>query len=233
MIEKNYGMTHEILKFTEGHISIPVTVDAADIERDPETGKRIVPAGTFVGGGIKENRNALAQKVIVGGRKALLYTPFGYRNSNLVFVARKGGVEGNAIKVEMTANTASQALGVTVSGKTVTVALKTDASKVVQSTANEVIEAIAQEVAADALIEAKTAYQSDGTGTVGTLALTSLSGGENSIAAEGILRYDIDVTHGPMPGAAVVKGCVDLNKLPAEPTDKIKEQLKGNIEFFR
>lgn len=233
MIEKSYGMTHEILKFTEGHISIPVTVDASGVERDPESGKYIVPAGTFVGGGIKENRDALAQKIVVGGTRASLYTTFGAPNSNLVFTARKGGVDGNQIKVEMTAGAASQALGVTVSGKTVTIALKTDASKAIQTIAGEVVELVAQDVAADALVEVKTANQNDGSGKVGALALTALTGGENSIKAEGILRYDIDVTYGPMPGAAVVKGCVDLGKLPVEPTDEIKEQLKGNIEFFR
>ena len=39
-----------------------------------------------------------------------------------------------------------------------------------------------------------------------------------SVAAEGILFYDVDVTDGPASGAALIHGFVDLSKLPAQPT---------------
>ncbi|MGE7111235.1 hypothetical protein [Lysinibacillus sp. NPDC047702] len=39
----------------------------------------------------------------------------------------------------------------------------------------------------------------------------------NGATAEGVLRYDVDVTYGPANGAAVIHGFVDLNRLPEVP----------------
>ena len=41
---------------------------------------------------------------------------------------------------------------------------------------------------------------------------------KNDATAQGVLRYDVDVTQGPAPGAAVIHGFVDLAKLPTAPT---------------
>lgn len=35
--------------------------------------------------------------------------------------------------------------------------------------------------------------------------------------AEGVLLNDVDVTYGPAPGAMVIHGFIDLNKIPKEP----------------
>lgn len=40
----------------------------------------------------------------------------------------------------------------------------------------------------------------------------------NGATSEGVLFNDTDVTHGPAPGAAIIHGFIDLNKLPAAPT---------------
>lgn len=53
-----------------------------------------------------------------------------------------------------------------------------------------------------------------------------------AIAAEGVLRYDVDVTYGPAPGAAVIHGFVDLNKIPAQPTAAQVTALK-QITFLK
>jgi hypothetical protein len=40
---------------------------------------------------------------------------------------------------------------------------------------------------------------------------------DNTTTAEGVLFNDVDVTFGPAPGAMLIHGFVDLNKLPAAP----------------
>lgn len=40
----------------------------------------------------------------------------------------------------------------------------------------------------------------------------------NDANAEGVLFNDTDVTFGPAPGAAIIHGFIDLNKLPEAPT---------------
>lgn len=52
------------------------------------------------------------------------------------------------------------------------------------------------------------------------------------IAAEGVLRYDVDVTYGPAPGAAVIHGFVDLGKIPTAPSAAQKTALT-QITFLK
>lgn len=40
----------------------------------------------------------------------------------------------------------------------------------------------------------------------------------NGATSEGVLFNDTDVTYGPAPGAAIIHGFIDLNKIPAAPT---------------
>lgn len=54
----------------------------------------------------------------------------------------------------------------------------------------------------------------------------------DTVPAEGVLRYDVDVTYGPVPGAAVIHGFVDLNKIPTAPTDAQKAALT-QITFLK
>ncbi|MGG3642029.1 hypothetical protein ABES38_11735 [Bacillus gobiensis] len=50
--------------------------------------------------------------------------------------------------------------------------------------------------------------------------------------AEGVLFNDVDVTHGPAPGAALIHGFIDSTKIPAEPTAEEKAALK-QITFLK
>lgn len=112
----DYGNTKEILKFPDHHVSRTVTVDDTGITANAE-GKKIVPAGTIVGGGFLADPNQKAVK----------------------------------------------------------------------------------------------------------------SNDEN---AEGVLRYDVDVTYGPATAAAVIHGFVDLSKLPEAPTEEAIGALK-QITFLK
>ena len=54
----------------------------------------------------------------------------------------------------------------------------------------------------------------------------------NSASAEGVLRYEVDVTFGPANGAAVIHGFVDLNRLPEAPDAAAITALK-QITFLK
>lgn len=54
----------------------------------------------------------------------------------------------------------------------------------------------------------------------------------NDATAEGVSRYDVDVTYGPAVGAVVIHGFVDLTKLPTQPTTEAMTALK-QITFMK
>lgn len=47
----------------------------------------------------------------------------------------------------------------------------------------------------------------------------------NDATAEGILYNDVDVTHGPQPGALIVEGYILEERLPAAPTADAKTAM--------
>lgn len=54
----------------------------------------------------------------------------------------------------------------------------------------------------------------------------------NDTSAEGVLLNDVDVTYGPAPGAVVIHGFINLDKLPEEPTADAIGALK-QIAFLK
>ena len=76
-------------------------------------------------------------------------------------------------------------------------------------------------------------YGTDSTVAI-AVAATALTGGDDGsgYAAEGVLLYDVDVTHGDAPGAMIVWGFIDKSKLDEDPCDDAVEALKGRIVFF-
>ncbi|PCD81992.1 hypothetical protein CNQ87_15405 [Lysinibacillus fusiformis] len=115
-VKTSYTTPKEILKFPDHHMSVAVTVDDVGVMANAE-GRKIIPAGTIVGGGFLANRSVKVKKV-------------------------------------------------------------------------------------------------------------------NDATSEGVLRYNVDVTQGPAPGAAVIHGFVDLNKLPEAPSAEAITALK-QITFLK
>ncbi|WP_132995823.1 hypothetical protein [Sporanaerobacter acetigenes] len=56
---------------------------------------------------------------------------------------------------------------------------------------------------------------------------------KNTVDAEGVLLYDVDVTNGPEPASMVIRGNIDLNKIPTAPTTEAKGALKSRILFIK
>lgn len=57
--------------------------------------------------------------------------------------------------------------------------------------------------------------------------LTAKATTQNDTDAEGILLYDVDVTYGDAPGAAVIHGFVSKAKLPTAPDAAAITALRG------
>ncbi|MBS4172115.1 hypothetical protein [Bacillus sp. FJAT-49736] len=55
---------------------------------------------------------------------------------------------------------------------------------------------------------------------------------DNTATAEGVLFNDVEVTYGPAPGAMLIHGFVDLNKLPTAPSTDAIAALK-QITFLK
>lgn len=53
------------------------------------------------------------------------------------------------------------------------------------------------------------------------------------VDAEGVLFNDVDVTYGPAPGAMLIHGFLNLDKLPEAPVADVVTALKGRIIFLK
>lgn len=58
-VQTDYGNKKEILKFPDHYVALAITVDDAGITPGAD-GKKIVPAGTIMGGGVLSDPEALA-----------------------------------------------------------------------------------------------------------------------------------------------------------------------------
>jgi len=105
------------------------------------------------------------------------------------------------------------------------------AGKIV-STVAEVVDAINGHFDVAKLIEAEAIGKDSGLAIA--VAATPLAGGDDGSGyeAEGVLLYDVDVTHGDAPGAMIVWGFIDKSKLDEDPCDDAVAALAGRIVFF-
>ncbi|KZS45710.1 hypothetical protein AWU65_07175 [Paenibacillus glucanolyticus] len=60
-VQTDYGNRKEILKFPDHYVNMPMTVDNTGITANAD-GKKIVPAGTIMGGGVLTDSSKLATK---------------------------------------------------------------------------------------------------------------------------------------------------------------------------
>lgn len=209
-----YGNKLEILKFPDHYVAIPVTVDATGVSL--VNGKKIVPAGTIVGGAtvsILDDPEELAVKGYTAGTKASVATGTG-QDYKITWTARRAGVAGNSISVTI-AGSADAALSVEVSGKDITITLEKDSS--IKSTVDEVIAAVAAHPVAGKLVVG-VGEAGKGDTTMAAANKATLANGTDSVPAiiDGVLLNDVDVTYGDAPGAMLIHGFVDATKLPSD-----------------
>lgn len=68
----NFGTPKQILKFPDHYVALAVTVDDTGITADAN-GKKIVPAGTILGGGFIDDDTAKAVKANDGTAEGVLF----------------------------------------------------------------------------------------------------------------------------------------------------------------
>ncbi|MFD1206647.1 head decoration protein [Sporosarcina contaminans] len=61
----NYGNRKEILKFPDHYVNVAITVSDAGVSPNAE-GRKVVPAGTILGGGVLADETKLAVKATTG-----------------------------------------------------------------------------------------------------------------------------------------------------------------------
>ena len=210
-----------ILKFPESGIAVPVTMDDYGLSADSE-GKKIVPAGTIVGGGTLTN----ASTKVKTHAPATLTTALAGENNDMVFTAK----ENRTIKVAYINPLGNnQALSVSVTVDTINVSLKTGSGGAIESTAAEIKAAIEAHYQANELVSVAHATGNSGAGVVIALTATELA---NGVSAEGVLLNDVDCTYGDAAGAMLIRGEVDTAKLPTSPSTQAQRSLAGRILFM-
>ncbi|TLN00363.1 hypothetical protein FDZ73_19665 [bacterium] len=227
--------TKEILKYAD-HESISVMVESDGIVANAD-GKKIVAAGTIVGGktqAVLTNRQEPVQKKNTQGTyDSATLAPAGV-NNDIVFTAKTAGASGISVEI-LNPGAANQALKVTTVNNKISVSLATDAGSAITSTAAQVIAAVNNDPDASERVSVANAAANDGTGVMAAVALTPLAGGAVSTgtAAEGVLLYDVNVTNGDHPGAMVIRGTVNQNQIPEAPCADALAALKGRIVFMK
>lgn len=71
-VQTDYGNRKEILKFPDHYVNMPIIVDDAGVTPDAG-GKKIVPAGTILGGGVLTDTSKLAKKANDGTAEGVLF----------------------------------------------------------------------------------------------------------------------------------------------------------------
>lgn len=226
----------DIRMFTTNYSARPVTIDDTNVKAN-EHGYKVVPAGTFLGGGVLENQANLAVPLTLNGTQATLTTAFTEANSNLIFTALPYGTAGNSITIEFALPTTDgEPAAVEVTGTAIKITLATDSTGNIVSTAWHIIGLIDDDEAVNNLVKIRPVKGSNCTGLVEVMAAKALSGGANDTAsgtADGILFHDVDVTNGPEVGTMMISGFVDIDKLPQNPPESVVEDLKNRITFMR
>ena len=231
--ETTYSKTKQIL-LCDHKVAINVLVDNTDVEVNSD-GKKIVPAGTIVGGKTQPVLTNRGEPVVKKNTQAVkanleLDNANPDANSKVTITAKEAGVAGDSIKVEfLDPGDTSQALSVSIVGDTIVVSLATSADSVITSTAAQVATAINEHLVANQLVSAEAS--GDGSTVVEAHAATALSGGSAGYLAEGVLLYDVDVTHGANTGAMLIHGFVLLDRLPEPPCADAIAALKKDITF--
>ena len=114
------------------------------------------------------------------GVSAFTVIDFAADNTGVDFTAVASGTAGNQIRLRyVDPADVSQVLSIAVNGNDITVNLATDIDGNITSTAAEVLAAVNGDAGASALVTASLPEGEDGSGVVGTVGYTNLSGGEN------------------------------------------------------
>ncbi|MFJ2042237.1 hypothetical protein ACIOBL_01470 [Paenibacillus taichungensis] len=72
LVTTKYGNRKQIIKFTDHYVNLAITVDDTGVVANAE-GKKIVPAGTIMGGGVLASETVKATAVNGAGSEGVLF----------------------------------------------------------------------------------------------------------------------------------------------------------------
>lgn len=226
-----YGNNKTILAFKDHYVPMSAVMDADGVTTN-ENGKKIVPAGTFVGGASASIFVDRSEKLKVVHDHAALETSMVGDNNDIKLTALEDGAGGAGISLTLIDPSANSAdLDVTVTGKDISVSLATNGGGTITTTASELIAAINADADAKKLVTAALKGEDTGAGAVTALAKTNLANSAISGASviDGILLEDVDVTYGDANAPLLIHGWVKADKLPVAPTSVMRVAFSKNI----
>ncbi|MHC1760530.1 MAG: hypothetical protein AB9917_13680 [Negativicutes bacterium] len=224
--ETTYGNHTNILAFPDHYIAVPVMVDSTDsaIVANGD-GKKILSAGSPIGGGFLSSTTAKALSANAPGSVDLVSTGA----NNDITITNK---TTKAMKIQLVDPAAnSQALKVQVVNDKIEVLLATSGAGAITSTGAEVVALLNANAVTGALISAANKGTDTGAAAVTAVAATDIPA--PTVVPEAILLHDVDVTNGDAPGAALIHGFVSttaLTSLSITPCAAAVSALKG-IQF--
>lgn len=218
-LETSYTTPTEILKY-EHFVSIGVTVSDSGISANSD-GKKIVPAGTIVGGvnssALLDDTQLVSEKN-TAGVAATATIVFGTPVANDTVIL--GEHTFKYVASVANPNEFSTAAQLT------TLINSTDEFTAVNASGTITVTSVLKGTAANSIPTGKT-----GTGTE---TVSTFSGGTagTGASAEGVLLEDVDVTYGAASGSMVIHGFININKLPSPPSADAVKALAGRIVFM-
>lgn len=220
-VQTDYGNKTEILKFADHFVAVNVMVDDAGIELNADN-KKIVPAGTIIGGStssvLLDNTQTVTEKNTAGvAATATIVFGTPVANDTITLGAHTFKYVASVANPNEF-NTATQLTALINS---------TDEFTAVNASGTITVTSVLTGTAANSIPTGKT-----GTGTETVSAFSGGTAGTGA-SAEGVLLNDVDVTYGDASGAMVIHGFVDLNAIPTAPSSDAKEALKGRILFLK
>ena len=200
--QETFTAGKEILLVKDHYVSISGMLDAADGVAD-SNGKKIIPKGTFVGGESASFLADRAQNLRVIHCVASLTTTMVGNDNDIVLTAL--GPEGFGDDISLTLVDPAdndKDLAITVTGKSISVALATGSAGAITTTAAKLIAAINTHATAKTLVVASLPDAATGAGVVTALAKTSLA--FVASGASGTATDDEDFTDITIPGKTIL-----------------------------
>lgn len=220
VIVKSYGAPKDILFLLNDYSAIAVNVDDANVVAGSD-GKKIVPAGTIMGGGVFDDLTASAvpaDGIGVAAEGILLHDVDVTDGDTLGTLLVRGIVDEAKLDVKPTlaqkeqlkqiifvnGGSSADAVAFLMSKSFTAVNIKVSNTGVSANAAGKKI------VSAGTVLGGALADPTTGAVAASTAATDNSN---NPTPAEGILLYDVDVTDGAAPGVLLVQGVVDEAKL--------------------
>ena len=220
------GDDKELLLNVEGYLARPATVSKSTIPNlaPNDKGRYIIPQGTLVvgtSGSILTNPMQEVVQATVTQTRATATVA-----STVVVTAKSAGVVAYTVALE---NGTTRTPSVSFDGTALVVKLAVNRNGNVTTTYDDVVSLINNDTVANSYVVASLADGADGSAVaVATKEAVALSGGAAEAVTgniDGVLYHSVDVTDGEAPATVVIRGIINVDNMPVEPSDAVKAKL--------